>query len=189
MGELNSSHRYYDFKKNPELIRTDLEDFVGLKEWPAIQSFYQLLEWLNGADSLLESSDCAFSPVRPNISKQFEKLLECTGRLIVLYRNLILNTSRNNIEVLREGIHYHLAQIDPGFEWGVIGTTIMLSDYVTLRVAKTKQSGFQLMLTFWAWGDTELETMSNLRRLFQNLGEALRLNSDEIAEAIGNGFS
>jgi hypothetical protein len=30
------------------------------------------------------------------------------------------------------------------------------------------------MLSFWAWGDTEVETMANLDRLLRNLSEALR---------------
>jgi hypothetical protein len=34
--------------------------------------------------------------------------------------------------------------------------------------------GSQLMISFWAWGDSEPDTMQNLGRLFKALGRALR---------------
>jgi hypothetical protein len=36
------------------------------------------------------------------------------------------------------------------------------------------QLGSQLMISFWAWGDDEENTMLNLKRVFENLSRALR---------------
>jgi len=178
----NPTHRYYDLKADPGKIRTSLEDFVELSDWPAIQQFYSLLEWLNGSDSILESSDCKFESPRKNKSLQFNRSLECGGRLMILYRPLHLNTDKANLEDLEDAIHDHLKQIDPGFEWGAVGTTIMRATYVILPVPPKDQAGFQLKLHFWAWGDSEEETMSNLERLFKNLQTALQEVSSEIIE-------
>jgi hypothetical protein len=44
--------------------------------------------------------------------------------------------------------------------------------------------GFQLMLSFWSWGDTEAEVMGNLDRTVQNIWEALRAVVREAKESI-----
>jgi hypothetical protein len=36
------------------------------------------------------------------------------------------------------------------------------------------------MLSFWAWGEDELEVMTNLDRTFRNMTVALRRLSDEV---------
>jgi hypothetical protein len=61
--------------------------------YPATETFYRLLEWLNGSESVLESNDSAFSGATATTSTQPSKRLQCSGRLILLYRNVILNTS------------------------------------------------------------------------------------------------
>jgi hypothetical protein len=187
VAESDPTRRYYDFKANPELIRTHLEDFVGLCHWPAVQAFYSLLEWLNGPDSTLESSDCAFRPPGEHADPRLDKSLLCAGRVIIFYRDLQLNTNKAYVESLKEAIHHYLNQIDPDFRWGALGTTIMKTDYVTLPVPLRDQAGFQVMLYFDAWGDSEEETMSNLERLFKNLQAALQGVSSEIREAMPGG--
>ena len=57
---------------------------------------------------------------------------------------------------------------------GIIGTTIVPVRYLALPEAREQQLGSQLMLSFWAWGDSEADTMLNLGRLFKNLARALR---------------
>ena len=177
---------YYDLKANPELIRTHLEDFVGLSDWPAIQTFFSLLKWLNGPDSMLESNDCAFKPPGENNIPQVNKSLKCSGRVMILYRTLDWNMNKADIELLKDGIHYYLRQIDPDFLGGEgdIGITVMNTEYITLPVPPRDQAGFQLMLIFQAWGDSEEETMSNLERLFKNLQTALQKVSSDISSDI-----
>ena len=63
-GESDPTHRYYDFRTSPELIRSSLEDMQEWSTYPATETFYRLLEWLNGPESVFESNDCAFILVR-----------------------------------------------------------------------------------------------------------------------------
>jgi len=91
----------------------------------------------------------------------------------VLYRSLPLNLSRHRVEMLERAVHGALAGIDAGFQWGVVATSVMRTRYITLPVTEKEQAGYQLMLSFWAWGDNEAETMANLDRVLKNLREAL----------------
>ncbi|NOS82266.1 MAG: hypothetical protein HOP32_11870, partial [Nitrospira sp.] len=56
-AESDPTNRYYDFKIHPELIRLSLEDMQKWSAYPATETFYRLLEWLNGPDSIFESND------------------------------------------------------------------------------------------------------------------------------------
>jgi len=56
--------RYWDFKAHPEQIPLVLEDFRPWAHYAAIPRFYELLAWLNGFDSILESNDCGLRPPR-----------------------------------------------------------------------------------------------------------------------------
>src|SRR5258708_5105425 len=92
--------RYYDFKKHPELISAVLEDFRPWSETLAVQSFYRLLAMLNGGDSPLETNDCAFNEPSPNLDSAFGKRLQCSGRLLILFRDLLRNSERDRVEWL-----------------------------------------------------------------------------------------
>ena len=72
---------YYDFKKNPELIRTSLEDFKPYADQAATNRFYELLEWLNGPDSFLETNDYAFRGPAPNENPKMAYPLECHAKV------------------------------------------------------------------------------------------------------------
>jgi hypothetical protein len=177
----NPGSRYHDFKTHPHLVRTSLEDFAPWNGCAAVETFYRLLEWLNAPGGALESNDCEFTGPRDNPDPGFRKARECSGRLMILYRDLPLNVSGPRVAWLEGATLRHLAEIDPDFEWGAVGTTIMRTQYVGLPLPEERQMGFQLMLSFWAWGDTEEETMTHLDRLFGNLSRALREASSEIA--------
>lgn len=165
----NAEFRYYDLKASPALIRTSLEDFVPWSHYRAVERFYALLEWLNGAASLLETNDCEFTAPHPNESSHTSEAFECSGRLMVLFRDLSRNLSRDELRALTHAFHNALAPVDSGFENGMVGTTLVPVRYVTLR----GQLGSQLMLSFWAWGSSQAETMANLGRLMENLAHAL----------------
>jgi hypothetical protein len=177
----NPESRYYDLKAEPWLVRTSLEDFTPWDGVEAVGTFYRLLEWLNAPGGALESNDCEFTGPHDNPTARVGKAQECSGRLMILYRDLPLNLSLPRVEWLEDAALRHLARIDPEFECGAVGTTIMNVQYVELPVTDEDQLGYQLMLSFWAWGDTEAETMVNLARLFENLSGALRVTSAEIA--------
>ena len=179
-SESDPTHRYYNFRAKPELIRSSLEDMHEWSAYPATETFYRLLEWLNGSESVFESNDCAFSGATANTSTQFSKRLQCSGRLMILYRDLALNRSPEQIHWLTNAAAQALRRTDPAFEWGAIGATIMSVGFTTLPGPPELQRGQQLMLSFWAWGEHEREAMTNLDRTFHNVTVVLRGLSDEI---------
>jgi hypothetical protein len=175
VGATNSSNaRYYDLTADPTLIRSSLEDFHPWSGYAGIEAFYGLLEWLNQAGCVLESNDCAFAGPEANKNAAIPKALECSGRVMLLFRALERNTRKGSIERLKNALHGALVHLDPDFHEGVIGTTILPVRYVTLSQRGNKQLGQQLMVSFWAWGDDEADTMLNLERLVHNLSKALR---------------
>ena len=179
----DASNKYYDFKKNPDLIPQVLEDFKPWSTYRAIQLYYEMLRWLNSESSALESNDCAFKGPEDNIDKLFPRRLRCLGRLMVLYRDLRLNVSNDHIDWLLGRIGSYLEEIDPEFEFGVIGFTFLKVYYRELPVEEEKRSGRLLQLSWWAYGDREEEVMINLERTFSNLFEALKHISKEILES------
>jgi hypothetical protein len=166
--------RYHDLRAAPGLIRTALEDFAPWATWPAIEAFYRLLEWLNGAAASLESNDCAFQGPGPSPTPQVPKALEATGRLMILWRDLRLDLPREHTEWLKGALHARLAGVDPSLVHGAVGLALYPVRYTTLPPPAARQAGFQLMVSFWAWGDTTEEVMDNLERTFRGLEQALR---------------
>src|SRR3972149_1136363 len=169
ISEHNPLHRYCDFKKNPELIRTSLEDLIPWSKWPAIEKFFEMIEWLNSEYSVFETNDCAFVGPKINIDNKFAKSHQCSGRLMILYRDLNFNISKGHIDWLEGAVHHYFMQTDPEFEWGVVGTSLLNTRYVELPLPEENQYGTELSIEFWAWGDGEGECMSNCLRLFKNM--------------------
>jgi hypothetical protein len=170
----DAASRYYDFKAEPHLVRTSLEDFTPWNGHAGVESFYRLVERLNAPGGRFESNDCEFTGPRDNPDAAFEKPLECSGRLMILFRDLSLNLSRSRVEQLENDLQRRLAEHDPDFAWGMVGTTIMRTRYLGLTGPEETRLGYQLMLSFWAWGDTVTETMVHLDRVVGNLSAALR---------------
>ena len=175
----SSACRYYDLKATPSLIRTSLEDFLPWSHHAAISEFYSLLEWLNGSDSALESNDCAFTAPGESENPQIRKALQCSGRVMVMHRALAQNVVLERVKELKMRLHQHLAPLDPELEFGIVGTTIVPVRYVTLPGPPDARLGHQLMISFWAWGSSEAEVMTNLGRVVTNLFCALRAVSAE----------
>jgi len=169
----DSAGRYYDLTAEPALIRSSLEDFQPWQRYAAVELFYSLLERLNQLKSPLESNDCAFTGPEPNENEGMSKALQCSGRVMVLFRALARNTALGRVEWLKNQLHRQLVDRDPKFRWGVIGTTIVPVRYLALPEVGGGQLGWQLMISFWAWGDSEADNMSNLERLLENLSRAL----------------
>jgi len=166
----SASAHYLDLRADPALIRRELEDFVPWAHYPAIERFYRLLAWINGAASRLESTDCAFSPPQRNERPDIVAELECSGRVVILFRDLARNLDPEALPALARALHVALARIDPTLELGVLGTTIAPVRFRALEEAM----GSQLLVSFWAWGDSELDVMTNLARVFANLAQALQ---------------
>jgi hypothetical protein len=169
--------QYYDFKRSPELIPNVLEDFTPWANHAAVLTFYDLVRWVNSPDSALESSDCAFQGPHPETSERWEKPVVVSGRLMIIYRDLPLNTVRANLEMLSAAVLHYLAEIDPDFtvQQASVGTSVVQTIYTRLN-----RAGYRLQLSFWAWGDTDDEAFQNLDRLFKALRECLELMSSSI---------
>jgi hypothetical protein len=179
-GESDGAHKYYDFRARPELIRSSIEDLQEWSVYPATETFYRLLEWLNGPQSALESNDCAFSGATPDSSTELSKRLQCSGRLMILYRDLAVNTAPEQMRWLTNATAHAMRGIDPAFESGAVGATITSVRYTTLPGPPEQQRGQQLMLSFWAWGEDEPGVMANLDRTFRNMTAALQEVSHKI---------
>lgn len=165
--------RYYDLTRNPALIRSALEDFRPWSRHAAIDAFYVLLEQLNVPGSVFESNDCAFTGPHENDQPLRPGALQCSGRVMVLFRDLRQNTQSGRVERLKDQLHRELAEIDPDFPGALIGTTLIPVRYLALADGDG-QLGWQLMISFWAWGDSAADTMTTMGRLFANLSRALQ---------------
>lgn len=178
---MDARHRYMDFKVSPELIRTSLEDFLPMAQYPAVEAFYALLTQLNGAGSRLESNDCAFTAPEPSGEASRVRTLRCEGRLMLLFRELGMNTHGRAWPSFLDALHRALEARDRGFELGLIGTALTPVRFVsqhgnetTRETTTPSEEGVQLMISFWSWGGTERVCMTNLGRVFSNLAPVLR---------------
>jgi hypothetical protein len=165
--------RYHDLTRSPELIRTALEDLVPWSHYPAIETLYGLIERLNGTGSPWESNDCEFTGPQAHTTPGAPHALECSGRLMVLLSALERNTSVADVEHETEHLHRRLAELDPDLRAGVIGTTLLPVRYLGLPGDAEQQRGVQLLISFWAWGETEAGTMRSLDRVLRCLATAL----------------
>jgi hypothetical protein len=172
---------YYDLTATPALIRSSLEDFLPWSRHAAIERFFCLLEWLNQPDSLFESNDCAFTGPEPNENRELPATFECQGRVMLLFRALELNQS-DNIASLESNLQRRLERLDPSFDGGAIGTTTLPVRYRALPAGD--QEGYQLMISFWAWGDSERECLLSLERVMRSLSAALHDVSRGAARAL-----
>ena len=97
---------------------------------------------------------------------------------MLLYRDLRLNTRAPDVEWLKNALHYALNALDCELEGGVVGTTLVPVRYLALP--HDEQAGQELMVSFWAWGATQVDLMANLDRVVTNLFAALRHVSTEL---------
>ena len=167
--DANPDHRYVDFRAHPEQIRTSLEDLAPWQAYPATQTFYELVEWVNGPASALESNDLAFEGVSPNQSAQSASRMQAAGRLMVLFRDLKANTSPQQIGELTQAVAMALSKINTGSQECLVGVSI-----VDVELLELGQRGQQLLLSFFAWGDDAFSTMANFDQVLRAVTKALQ---------------
>lgn len=202
--------RYYDFKADPKLIAKVLDNFKGWSdwsEWEGVQLFYKLLGWLNGPKSRLESNGCGFIGPRRNRQKdRWPGKLITTGGLIFLFRNLEFNLSEQsaawakipmparrklpplapgkNISWLLRRCHEHLQQLNPEFTGGCVSVILFPTLYSELPLEDKDKFGHEVAFQWWAWGDTEKETMAHFKEVVKTMFECLKRVSAEAKTAI-----
>ncbi len=179
------SHRYYDLCKKPWLIPEILKDFKKYASFPAIARFYEMVEWVNGPESHFESNDCAFSGITENKNTDWSKKLQCSGRLMIFYREIELNTVRETVDWLKKASKHYLSNLNQNLEFGVIGINLMKVRYLALP--EGKNSGHEINFSFWAWGDEEGEVMQNLEEVISTLQQAMREIAQEINTSVAEG--
>jgi hypothetical protein len=180
-SEHNPQHRYYDFQTHPELITEVLEDFRLYSAHRAVREFYDLVRNLNGLNSPFETNDCAFKGPHENTSRNVsERSSVASGRLMVFFRNLELNTHLNYIEWLREGVHFYLSQLTPELVEGVVGTSIMKMHITELGTVNKPAAAHELAVHFWAWGDSDDEVFANLFGVIHNVHQTFYALSSDV---------
>jgi hypothetical protein len=177
----NPDWKYCDFKIHPDRIPFVLEDFSEWSRYPATTTFFEMLIWLNGPDSILESNDCGLRP--PRQDHESPEVIRCSfesdptvihARLAILFRDLAWNVSIPTINGLKQSIHDCLRQNFP--DWPL---AIKVGDWVHEFTALGKE-GRVVTLRFWSWGDDEAMAMVNLKAAFDATFACLRWVSDGV---------
>ena len=183
VSETDPDIQYYNFKESPELVREKLEDFKPLEAFPAIETFYRLLEFLNGPDSELETNDCVLRAPSANTTNRdvSPKELVVVGRLMVLYRSHFRNVADGNTQRLVDLTMKCLNEVDSGFMDAAIEISLLRTRFIEVPVPPNLQTSSVVVLKFWVWGDTETEVMDNLDRLFQGFEVSFRNLSVQIS--------
>jgi len=172
---------YMDFKKNPELIRSSLEDFQLFNKWPFADSFYSLVEWLNGSSSLLESNDCTFNSVEENPDKQYHYAKKCSARLMILFRDIEENCQQKSIDWLMQNILQNVASTKLGFRAGAICLSQSATCYLALGDEHdTGGIGKQVVLTFFAYGKNKHRCYENMQKVFSHAHRCLKYVNKKI---------
>ena len=134
-------------------------------------------------DSQLETNDCAFRSPAPQQDPNSDLALSAHGRVFILYRNLLLNSSEEHSDWICPRLMKILAEINPEFtaRQGVVAFTLNPALQLALSKAKPLPNGFfdvaandpgfgkHLMLSFWGYGNDEDEVFQNLNCVFMNI--------------------
>lgn len=170
----DESSIYMDFKKNPKLIRTSLEDFLPFKKWPFVDTFYSLIEWLNGSASLLESNDCTFNAMEENTDEPYPYAIKCSARVMILFRDIEENCQQRSIDWLMQNILQSVVSTKLGFRAGAICLSQSVTYYLALGDRPdTGGIGQQVVLTFFAYGKNERRCYENMQQVISHAHSCL----------------
>jgi hypothetical protein len=171
----NPEEQYVDFKAHPDQIPLGLPDFKPWSHYQAIQTFYALLKWLNGPDSLFESNDCGLrAPRRDSETPEIVRNafdadpIVMHGRLTIIFRDLAWNASVPTVDRLKTAIHDGLRDNVPN-----IPAVVKIGDWNHLFTEINKE-GRAVTLLYWAWGDDEAMAMAHLNTTFDAIHACLR---------------
>jgi hypothetical protein len=204
VSERDPGARYYNFRERPELIREVLEDFKPWEHYEGVRRFYELLEWLNGEESKLETSDCRFTgPIRNTQRDQFPWELACGGRLIFFFRQLTRNLSddvsgwmvgkrggmspplyepNKYVRWLAESSHQMLSSVDGDFWWPVVQIHYFPSFFADAPGEESQKFGYQVVYEFHTWADTEEDIFHDFNSLINIFRGCLTAISSEVPD-------
>jgi len=146
---------YYGLYVPSPIIRSALETSWPWGHYGAIETFYPCCSASTPAQPALETNDCEFTGPQGNSEPEIPK------RSAVLALDAALSRDRaehgRSIGNLSQAcLHSNLAELDEAFVWGLVGTTLVPTRYLALPESDDQQLGNQLMISFWAWGDSGL---------------------------------
>lgn len=116
-----SGEIYVDFKRFPELIESSLPDLKPVLSTAAGRAIVEFLKAVNGPHSGFETNDFAAKPIGPNVSND-RWPLEHKGRVVILYRDIALNTGDDLTNALLGELMKRLRERESTFDaacWGM----------------------------------------------------------------------
>lgn len=165
----DQSSVYMDFKKNPKLIRSSLEDLHPFKKWAFVDTFYSLIEWINSPKSVLESNDCTFNAVEENDDTQYPYAKKCSARLMILFRDIPENCQQRSVDWLADNILKSVAGGKLNFRAGAIALSQNPTCYLVLGdKPDTGGMGQQIVLSFFAYGKNERCCYENMQQVIDH---------------------
>lgn len=192
-AETDPAARFYNFRENPELIRCVLEDFKPYEKYPTVDYFYQLLEWINGPESIFESTDCRLR-IRKRDIPSVDPPFYLQGRLMVIFRNMKANLSVDVSEWLigrGEDKETPLYPPSPYIEWLGNHSEKFISEYqqekwwllfdifyfpaffIDLPSVEASNFGYQIVYEFSANGHSEEDLFLDFGTISNTLGAML----------------
>lgn len=197
--------RYYDFRKEPDLIPEVLEDFVPLASYESVQQFYDLLRWMNGPESSYETNDSRLRAPRENRQRDLaDKVMVKDGMLMFFFRDLPLNLSEDssawsaryqlhqvdqrevkptpNSFLLRIARHCveELSKINLVSVADCPGVQFMPAVFLHAPMGEDEKYGNQIVFRFWVWDETDEEVMGNLSHTVAAISTCLRTIAAEL---------
>ncbi|MEM0983430.1 MAG: hypothetical protein AAGI17_05730 [Planctomycetota bacterium] len=183
-AESDATEQYVDFRARPELIRTELEDFVPLGNDPAAERFFELIEWLNGDESVLETNDAAFADLTPNPDRdRVPFAMRASGRVHLFMRELRHNIGFAGAVSITNALGHHLGRTDDGWRDGRVGLARLPVHFAQIEDAENRL-GWLHEIHLFSYGNSEREVLDAFARCTRNVRVACEALSRELAAAM-----
>lgn len=155
-----SGESYVDFKARPDLIESSLPDLIPVRDNEAGRAILEFIREINGPDSEFETNDFGAKPIKENISNE-QWPLEHKGRIVILYRDLRLNTRQDLTDALLGELMKRLRDREPHFNEACWGLCRWPHLFGKIEDNNPDDEGNCICMMWWAWGNTEDETALN----------------------------
>ncbi|MER9270465.1 hypothetical protein [Mesorhizobium sp. M0643] len=179
----NPGNRYVDFKQRPDLIESALEDLQPIAGSVAANAATDFLRWVNSDTSVFETNDFGMRPLKPNRSGISSSSLELYGRLSILFRDLKKNVGQNQPFEFGNRLSESIRINDPEFKQACWSWSLWPHQFTALSGLREPATGNCLLMSYWAWGDSEAEVHRNFARSLTNLRAALEAVGQHIVES------
>lgn len=164
---------YVDFKALPGEIPAVLEDLRPYAGRRFAQEFYELIRWMNAPERVFETNDFAFRGPRSHPDKHNPWPLRCDGRLMFLFRDLVRNCSREEMEAAVTLIIQSLNE-GSSLDRATVGLSLHPTTYSALSPdPKLGADGLQFQFSFWAYGNNPSECFGAISQLVRSISERM----------------